>query len=303
MAIFGTATAALIAPCLLAGESGDGAFAQADGDGVVAEGAAPALVQDGFMFTEGPACDAEGNVLFTDVRASRIYHWSAGGEITLAREDTGGANGLFFDPHGNLVACEGGNGRVVSIDPQGEVTVVADEYEGLRFNRPNDVWVAPDGGVYFSDPLYGRGELTQDGEHVYYVPPARDRVVRVIDDMVRPNGLIGTADGRTLFVTDHGGGKTWRYAVNDNGSLGDRALLAEGGGDGMTIDAEGNVYLAADGVLVFGPEGDLIETIQVSERPTNMTFAGTDRRTLFITARGSVFSISTRVSGVRRGDN
>lgn len=272
--------------------------AAADGEGVVAEGAAPVLVQDGFMFTEGPACDAEGNVLFSDVRASRIYRWSLDGEIALFREETGRANGLFFDPDGNLVACEMGNGRVVSIDPQGELTVVADEYAGARFNQPNDVWVAPDGGVYFSDPVYGQGERTQDGEHVYYVSPDRQRVVRVISDMVRPNGLIGTTDGRTLYITDHGDGKTWRFSVAEDGTLTDRALFVEVGGDGMTIDAEGNVYIAADGVLVFSPAGEQIERIELPERPTNMTFAGSDRRTLFITARGSVFTLDMRVQGL-----
>ena len=153
------------------------AWAQ-EGVGVVAEGAEPVLVQDGFMFTEGPACDAEGNVVFSDVRASRRYRWTPAGEVTLVAEDTGGANGLYHDPQGNLIVCESARGRMTSIAPDGTVSVVADEYEGARYNRPNDVWVAPDGGVYFSDPMFGGGELTQDGEHVYYVAPDRTRVVR-----------------------------------------------------------------------------------------------------------------------------
>lgn len=271
------------------------AWAQ-EGTGVVAEGAEPVLVQDGFMFTEGPACDAEGNVVFSDVRASRRYRWAPEDGVTMVAEDTGGANGLYYDPAGNLIVCESANGRMTAIAPDGTVSIVADEYDGARFNRPNDVWVAPDGGVYFSDPMFGGGELTQDGEHVYYVPPDRSRVVRVIEDLVRPNGIIGTPDGRTVYITDSGG-NTWRYVRNEDGALTEGCVFVEPGGDGMTMDAEGNVYLATDAVVVFNPAGEQIDRIEVSERPTNMTFAGPDRRTLFITARGSVFTVAMRVSG------
>lgn len=270
------------------------AWAQ-EGAGVVAEGAEPVLVQDGFMFTEGPACDAEGNVVFSDVRASRRYRWTPDGEVTLVAEDTGGANGLYYDAAGNLIVCESARGRMTSIAPDGTVSIVADEYEGARFNRPNDVWVAPDGGVYFSDPVFG-GELTQDGEHVYYVTPDRSEVRRAIDDLVRPNGIIGTPDGRTVYVTDSGG-NTWRYARTEDGALTEGCVFVEPGGDGMTIDAEGNVYLATDAVVVYNPAGEQIDRIELPERPTNMTFAGPDRRTLFITARGSVFTVAMRVSG------
>lgn len=277
--------------------SGMLASAQEEG-GVVAEGAEPTLVRDQFAFTEGPARAADGGVVFSDVRAGRRHRWTPDdGAVTLVAEDTGGANGLYFAPTGNLVVCESARGRITSIAPDGEVTVLADEYEGARFNRPNDLWVAPDGGVYFSDPLYGGGEPTQDGEHVYYIPPDGGDVVRVIDDMVRPNGLIGTPDGRTLYITDHGDGKTWRFAVGEDGSLSERCLFVEHGGDGMTIDAEGNVYLATETVMAFSPEGELIESIELPVRPTNMCFAGPDLRTLFITARDSVFTVQMRVAG------
>ncbi len=273
-------------------------MAGAQGEAVVAEGSEPVLVQDGFQFTEGPACDADGGVVFSDVRASRRYRWTPGGGVTLISEQTGGANGLYFDLAGNLVVCESGNGRMTSVAPDGELAVLADEYDGKRFNAPNDVWVAPGGGVYFTDPLYGRGDLAQDGEHVYYIPPDGGTVVRVVDDMTKPNGLIGTADGRTLYITDHAGAKTWRFTVGENGALTERALFVEFGGDGMTIDAEGNVYLATDAVLAFSPAGELIERIEVPVRPTNMCFAGPDLQTLFITARGSVFTVQMRLQGL-----
>ena len=268
---------------------------------VVAEGAGPVLVQDGFEFTEGPARTAANAVVFSDVRASRRYAWVPDtGEVTPVTDDTGAANGLYFAPDGDLVACESARGRMTSVSPRGEVTVLADEYNGSRFNAPNDVWVAPDGGVYFTDPLYGRGELTQDGEHVYYIPPDGGDVVRVIDWMVKPNGLICTPDGKTLYITDPGDGKTWRFSVAEDGSLTDRSLYVEYGGDGMMIDADGSVYLATEGVMAFTPEGELIEQIDLPVRPTNMCFAGPDLHTLFITARDSVFAVQMRVQGAAR---
>lgn len=273
------------------------AFAQA---AVVENGADPALVQDGFQFTEGPATDVDGSVLFTDVRASRIYRWTPDGRVELFRENTGGANGLFFAPDGDLIICEGDRGRITALDRDGELTVLADSYNGTRFNRPNDVWVALDGGVYFSDPLYGQGEPPQDGEHVYYISPDRSQVVRVIDDMVKPNGLIGTRSGRTLYVTDAGAGKTRYYHVEADGSLSNSREFCQYGGDGMTIDSRGNVYLAEDGILVFNREGELIGQIEVPERPTNLTFCGPDRRTLFITARSSVYTVDMTVRGITR---
>ncbi len=268
---------------------------------VVAEEAEPVLVQDGFEFTEGPARTATGAVVFSDVRASRRYGWAPGAdEVILVAEDTGGANGMYFAPDGDLVVCEGERGRMTAVAADGQVTVLADEYDGARFNRPNDVWVAPDGGVYFTDPLYGSGDLTQDGEHVYYIPPGGGEVVRVIDWMVKPNGLIGTPDGKTLYITDAGDGKTWQFTVAEDASLKERSLYVEHGGDGMTIDAEGNVYLATEGVMAFTPQGDLIEQIDLPVQPTNMCFAGPDLRTLFITARDSVFTVQMQVQGAAR---
>ena len=225
--------------------------------------------------------------------------------MTVFLENSGGANGLFFDEKGNLIACEGANGRVVSIDSTGKITVLADKYDNKSFNEPNDLWIDAKGGVYFSDPLYIKTSLVQDGEHVYYITPKRDNIVRVISDMVRPNGIIGSADGKTLYVADHGAGKTYKYTINDNGSLSDKTLFASSGSDGMTIDSEGNIYLTTtNGVRVYSSSGSLIETIAlptaggVSEEPTNVCFGGVDSKTLYITARTSVYSLKMRVKGV-----
>ncbi|MCP4353511.1 MAG: PKD domain-containing protein [Desulfobacterales bacterium] len=253
---------------------------------------------DGFTFTEGPAADASGNIFFTDIPASRIHKWSTGGQLTTFLENSGGANGLFFDSQGNLLACQGGNSQLVSIDLQGNVTVLADTYDNNSFNQLNDLWIDPRGGVYFSDPVYGDASVVQGGEHVYYLTPKRDNVMRVIDDMVRPNGIIGTSDGTTLYVTDHGAGKTYSYTISENGSLSDKTLFVSKGGDGMTIDSEGNIYLAEDGILVYDSTGNQIDEIAVPEQTTNVCFGGSDGQTLFITAGTSLYSIQMRVKGV-----
>ncbi len=267
---------------------------------VVDNGAVLTLVSDGFSFTEGPAADANGNLYFSDVSANRIYKWSTSGGLTVFRENSGGANGLYFDSEGNLLACEGANGQLVSITLQGNVTVIADKYPkdtGNVFNEPNDLWVDPKGGVYFSDPVYIDTTLSQDGEHVYYLTSNRENIVRVIDDMIRPNGIIGTPDGSTLFVADHGAGAVYKYDIGSDGSLSNKTLFVSKGSDGMTIDNEGNIYLTNEnGVQVYNGSGTLIETIAVTD-PTNVCFGGSDSQTLFITARTAVYSIRMSVKG------
>jgi gluconolactonase len=265
---------------------------------VVADGAKVEKLAGGFKFTEGPAADAQGNVYFSDIPNNRIHKWSLDGKLSTFRENSGGANGLYFDKDGNLLACEGGGRRLVSINEKNEVTILADEYEGKKFNSLNDLWIDPKGGIYFTDPRYGnRDGMEQDGEHVYYLAPDRKKLVRVIDDMVRPNGIIGTPDGRILYVTDHGDGKTFTYRINWYGTLRGKELIAPEGSDGMTIDNEGNIYLTTSGVAVYDKQGNKIETIDVPERPANVCFGGKDNQTLFITARTSLYSVKMRVKG------
>jgi len=271
------------------------------GSDVVADGAKVVEIATNFKFTEGPAADAKGNVYFTDIPNLRIHRWSVEGKMTTFMEKSGGANGLYFDRDGSLLACQGLARKIVSIDARGKVTVLAGTYGGKAFNKPNDLWLDPKGGIYFSDPMYGRAQKTQDGEHVYYLKPDRKTVIRVIDDMVRPNGMIGTPDGRVLYVTDHGGKKTFRYTIKADGTLTNKKLFAPVGSDGMTMDSEGNVYLTESAVLVYSPAGKRIARIAVPQRPSNVCFGGKDGRTLFITARRGFYSIRMRVGGARRG--
>ena len=266
--------------------------------GVVAPAAVVEKLADGFKFTEGPAAEAQGNIFFSDIPNSRIHKWSLEGKLSTFLENSGKANGLFFGPDGNLLACAGGTGQLVSIDPQGKVTVLADTYKGKRLNSPNDLWRHPKGGIYFTDPRYGRrDDMPQDGDHVYYLSADGKRLIRVIDDMVRPNGIVGTSDGKLLYVTDRAGGKTYVYKIKPDGTLSGKKLFAKEGSDGMTLDDQGNLYLTVETVLVFDKAGRQIESIEVPETPSNVCFGGRDKRTLFITAQTSLYSLRMRVKG------
>ena len=178
--------------------------------------------------------------------------------------------------------------------------MLASQYNGTRFNEPNDLWIDPNGGIYFTDPVFF-GTQVQDGQHVYYISPDRSTVTRVISDMTKPNGLVGTPDGKTLYVSDYGAGATYKYTINADGTLTGKTLFVSVGSDGMEIDSEGNVYLTTDDVVVYNSAGTKIDTINVLDRPTNLCFAGADRRTLFITTEKGFYSIPLRMQGADVG--
>lgn len=285
---FGMGIVVTAAGSLAAGELGE----------LVAPGAKVEKLAGGFIFTEGPAVDRQGNVFFTDIRNNRIHTWSVEGKLSTFRENSGAANGLFFDKKGNLLVCEGGNRRVSSITMKGKVTVLAGSFGDKKLNSPNDLWIDPKGGIYFTDPRYGSQEgLEQGGFHVYYILPNRKSTGRVIDDLVKPNGVVGTADGKRLYVADPGAGKSYVYQIQADGSLTGRKLAAPEGSDGMTLDEKGNLYLTRGGVRIYSPEGKLIATIETPERPANVCFGGKDRKTLFITARTGLYSLKMSVRG------
>ncbi|MCA9427859.1 MAG: SMP-30/gluconolactonase/LRE family protein [Candidatus Omnitrophica bacterium] len=272
--------------------------------GVVADGAEIQEIGGGYSFTEGPAADSEGNVYFTDQPNDRIVKWSIDGTLSDWMSPCGRSNGLFFDAAGNLWACADEKNEMWRIGPDQENTVVIKDYEGKLLNGPNDLWIDPKGGVYFTDPFYkrpywDRGPMEQDGQHVYYLKPNHEDLVRVVDDLEQPNGIIGTPDGKTIYVADIRAKKTYRFDVAEDGSLTHKKLFCEMGSDGMTIDNEGNVYLTGDGVFVFDPSGKQIDHIEVPEKWTaNVSFGGKDMNTLFITASEGVYGIETRTHGV-----
>jgi len=277
----------------------------AEKQGVIAPGAKLEKLAGGFEFTEGPAVDAEGNIFFTDQPNNRIHKWSVDGKLSIFHESPGRANGLYFDKEGNLLACADLNNELWLIDMKGNVTVLVKDYKGRKLNGPNDLWIAPNGGIYFTDPLYKRPYWTrdpamqQDGQHVYYLTPDRKGLIRVTTDLVQPNGIIGTPDGKLLYVADIGAKKAYVYQTNPDGTLSNKKLFCSMGSDGMTIDNEGNIYLTGKGVTVFDPAGKEIEHIDVPAGWTaNVTFGGKDRHTLFITAQTCLYSIRMRAKGV-----
>ena len=271
---------------------------------VVAPGASLEKLAGGFEFTEGPTGDASGNVFFTDQPNNRILKWSAAGELSTFMQPAGRANGMYFAFNGHLIACADEKNELWSIAPGGEVSVLVREYDGRPLNGPNDVWVRQDGAIYFTDPFYARSWWThttmpQDGQHVYFLSADRRQLVRVADDLEKPNGIIGTPDGKTLYVSDIAAGKTYRYDIAPEGTLAGKTLAADHGSDGMTLDDEGNLYLTGNGVSVFDVGGRLLERIPVpGERWTaNVSFCAKDRQTLFMTAGTGLYAVKMRVKG------
>lgn len=270
---------------------------------VIAPGAKLELLSHEFEFTEGPTCDSQGNVFFTDQPNNRIMRWSVDGKLSTFLQPSGRSNGMSFDARGNLIACADEKNELWSITPDGKSTVLWKDFDGKRMNGPNDVWIHPGGGIYMTDPFYKRDwwqhdKRPQDGEHVYYLTPGeKKKLVRVTDDLTQPNGITGTPDGKTLYVADIGANKTYRYAIQPDNTLTGKTLFCEKGSDGMTIDNEGNLYLTGKGVMVFALSGKQIDHIPVPDEfwTANVSFGGPDRQTLFITASKGFYSIKLRV--------
>lgn len=271
---------------------------------LIAPGAKLEKLAGGFAFTEGPAADAQGNVFFTDQPNDRILKRSVDGKLSTFMQPCGRSNGLCFDRQGNLWACADEKNELWRIDAAGKVEVVVKDYEGKLLNGPNDLWIRPDGGIYFTDPFYKRpywkrGPKAQDRQCVYFLAPDHKKLTRVAADLTTPNGIIGTADGKTLYVADLGAKKSYVYRIQPDGSLADKRLFCSMGSDGMTIDARGNVYLTGKGVFVLDKSGKQIEHIEVQGEPwtANVCFGGADRRTLFITASKGLYSVRLTVAG------
>ncbi|MBC2839972.1 SMP-30/gluconolactonase/LRE family protein [Robiginitalea sp. SC105] len=273
--------------------------------GLIAEGAQLELVSDQFEFTEGPATAPGGDVYFTDQPNNRIHRWNAAtGEITVYMEPAGRANGLYWDNQGNLLAAADEKFELWRIHPDREVEVLTDSYQGAHLNGPNDMWVHPDGTIYFTDPYYQRPywerqEKEIEAEQVYRIPPSGGAPLLAATGLVQPNGIIGTPDGKNLYVADIGNSMTYRYDILDDRTLENPTLLITQGSDGMTLDEQGNLYLTGRGVDVYSPQGKHLLHIDVPESWTaNITFGGTEGKTLFITAMDSVYTLEMNVAGM-----
>lgn len=275
-----------------------------DSLGVVAPGATLRQVSSQFKFTEGPAVDKQGNVYFTDQPNDKIWRYSTDGQLSVFMDKTGRANGLYFDRAGNLLACADERDELWSISPDKHVTVLLKDLGGKRFNGPNDLWVDLKGGIYFTDPYYQRPYWDRqkpdlDHQNVYYLPKGGREAVLVADSLAQPNGIVGTPDGKYLYVADIRANKTYKYQIGADGRLTNRRLFVPQGSDGMTLDNQGNLYLSGKGVTVYDPSGKKMGTIPVpSPWVGNLCFGGRERSTLFITASESVYIVPMRVKGV-----
>jgi len=270
---------------------------------LIAPGAILEKVAGDFAFTEGPTPDPEGNVFFTDQPNDRILRWSVDGELSTFLSPSGRSNGLYFDPQGRLLACADEKNQLWRIGPDKRIEVLVRDYEGRLLNGPNDVWAHPNGDIYFTDPYYERpywqrNQPQLEVEGVYRLSADGRTLERVIDDLLKPNGIVGTPDGRHLFVADIRGGKTYRYPILENGRLGKAELFCEMGSDGMTLDEQGNLYLTGQGVTVFNSSGEKLGNIPVPERWTaNVCFGGPNYDELFITASTGLYRLRMQVRG------
>ncbi|HKG07789.1 MAG TPA: SMP-30/gluconolactonase/LRE family protein [Pedobacter sp.] len=262
------------------------------------------LISSQFSFTEGPAVNKKGEIYFTDQPNDKIWKFGTDGQLSVFMDKTGRSNGLYFDKKGNLLACADENNELWSIDKSGKVTVLIKDLDGKKLNGPNDMWLDNKGGIYFTDPYYQRDYWSRkkpelERQNVYYIPAGKDKkILLALDDLKQPNGIVGTPDGKYLYIADLGDQKTYRYTIAAAGKLTDRKLMFEKGSDGMTLDNRGNIYITGNGVTVYNPEGIQIAHIDIKGWTGNVCFGGKNRSDLFITSSKSVYTIPTTVKGV-----
>jgi gluconolactonase len=260
-----------------------------------------------FKFTEGPAADRDGNVYFSDIPNERIHKVDADGKLSVVVEKSNRANGLMLNSKGEIVACEmAGQVAAYSADDK-KRRVLADKYNGKRFNAPNDLVIDKNDGVYFTDPTFGAPmPLPQGKAAVYYIAPGGD-VTRLLDDLPNPNGIILSPDEKTLYVIPSGQADMMAYPIEAPGKIGKGRVFCtlkqrregeKSGGDGLTIDTKGNLYITSNlGLQVFDSDGKLLGIIAIPEQPANVTFGGKDLKTLYVTARTSLYTVPMEATG------
>lgn len=261
-------------------------------------------------FTEGPAVDKEGNLFFSDGENDRIMKLTPEGKLSVFRSPCGRANGLLFDREGRLLMCQSsgnGGGRCVArLEKDGKETVLAETFNDKKFIAPNDLCIDKKGRVYFTDPYYGPpAEKSQPTSGVYRID-APGEVHLMIDNLLRPNGIVITPDNKLVYISDRGTQKLHRYRVQTNGDLKSDGILydfsPDRGIDGMWLDQRGNVYGAAGkgkttGLFVISPKGKLLLHKPMPEFSTNVTFGGKDMRDIFFTASTSVYKMRAMIRG------
>lgn len=264
-------------------------------------------VQGNFQFTEGPAKTPDGSLYFTDIPAETIFQLTADGRITPFLKPSKHANGLMFGGDNRLLACQM-DGQLAAIDlTSKEVTVLADEFEGERFNACNDLTIDSVGGIYFTDPRYRAPEPWPQGKEAFYYRSKDGTVTRLGDDLTAPNGIALSPNGKTLYVVPSMQSEMMTYHVTGPGKISKGKVLCQlqqidgeqnKGGDGLAIDTKGNLYITSgSGVQVFSPQGMLLGIIETPEHPANCAFGGQDNKTLYITARTGLYKCTMPVEG------
>jgi gluconolactonase len=266
--------------------------------------AKPQLISRQFSFTEGASVDKYGNVFFTDQPNNKIWEYNVNGNLSLFMDNAGRSNGMYFDHKGNLVTCADEHDQLWSISPQKKVKVLLRDIHGKLMNGPNDIWIDDNGGIYMTDPYYQRDYWTRKqpdlkGQWVYYLPKGSHNPIVVDSAIQKPNGIVGTPDGKYLYVADIGASKTYRYNIEPDGTLSNKKLLINQGSDGMTLDAQGNIYLTGKGVTIYNHYGERIGHIDIPEPWTaNLCFGGKDKNVLFMTASTAIYILRMNVRGV-----
>jgi gluconolactonase len=277
--------------------------------GIVAPGVAPELVQEGFVFTEGPVGTQDGGLYFSDIRANLTYFLDPAGKIAVVRRETNGANGLALTRDGELVFAEGDGKRITKRGRDGAITTLTEGPEGKPLLAPNDLIVDAKGGIYFTDPG-PRPVVPGRPTYLYHLAAGAKQPVLIDGAVARPNGLTLTNDGKTLIVDDTIGEMVFAYDVEADGAvknkrpfvkLRDIPAGAESGADGMVIDREDRVYITTvAGIQVFDAKGQYLGTIRAGRQGANVAFAGPDKRTLYITAREGLYRVKTLTQGPDR---
>lgn len=264
------------------------------------------MIDTSFSFTEGPASDKAGNVYFTDQPNNQIWKYDTKGNLSVYLSPAGRANGMYIDRKGHLIVCADEHNQLWTIDKRKKITILLKGYQGKLFNGPNDAWVDAKGGIYFTDPYYQRDYWTrtspeQDTAAIYYLPKGADKAIRISNHLVKPNGLVGSADGKLLYVADINDRKIYRFRIVDAGVLKDPAVFINQIADGITTDRNGNVYLSGNGVTVFNANGKKLHHIPVNQPwVSNLSFGGKRHRFLFITASKGIYILPTNQQGVKR---
>jgi len=272
-------------------------------DNIIDPAAEPEVLGTGYGFCEGPATDAKGNIYFSDGKNDSIHSYEPGKPVRLFVDDSTDANGMMFNSQGELCVCEGAAYRIVAFDVETKKKrTLVDRIDGVHFNEPNDLTIDAHDGFYFTDPNYRhRGQETVMKEDTYYCS-ANGKPTRVSTVCVKPNGILLTPDGKTLYLADNRGKLIYKYDVLGPGRLANETRWIDlgAGPDGMTLDEHGNLYVSCGraGVKVYSAEGKPVGVIKVPYA-SNCVFGGKDFTTLYITSAKEVLGIKTKVQGIK----